>query len=261
MRRLKKKIFLGSFGMAVAVLGVIRWICPQVALPRVEADSQTDCPVMTDSTARPALVERKDTVAVQKPVGRVYNRIFSVPSYDACFPDVQEVQIVAAQRWGVPPIANRQEAEARKEELVYVGACPFYDIDNGMSQSIPYLVPRASVLLRHIGRTFMDSLDVKGVPLYRIIVSSVLRTEEDVSRLRKRNLNASEQSCHRYGTTFDIAYNRYNVVSNPDGPMRRAVRDDTLKWVLSEVLRDCRAEGRCYVKYERKQGCFHITVR
>ena len=27
------------------------------------------------------------------------------------------------------------------------------------------------------------------------------------------------------------------------------------------VLRDLKREERCYVKHERKQGCFHITVR
>lgn len=42
---------------------------------------------------------------------------------------------------------------------------------------------------------------------------------------------------------------------------RREVRSDTLKWVLSEVLRDMREQGRCYIKYEVKQGCFHMTVR
>ena len=53
---------------------------------------------------------------------------------------------------------------------------------------------------------------------------------------------------------YDICYNRYHAVTQP-------VRDDTLKYVLSEVLRDKRQEGRCYVKYEVKQGCFHMTVR
>ena len=36
---------------------------------------------------------------------------------------------------------------------------------------------------------------------------------------------------------------------------------DTLKMVLSEVLRDLRKADRCYVKYELRQGCFHITAR
>ncbi len=129
-----------------------------------------------------------------------------------------------------------------------------------MNASIPYLVPRASLLLNDIARNYLDSLAVKGVPLHKIIVSSVLRTEEDVAKLLRRNPNASDQSCHRFGTTFDICYNRYETVS-PPGEMRRPVSNDTLKWVLSEVLRDLRQQERCYIKYEVKQGCFHITTR
>lgn len=189
------------------------------------------------------------------------HRILSVHSYRECFPDVQEVQIVAARQYGVPPVANRAEAEERKSELLYVGANPYFEIDSGMNRSIPYLVPRASHLLQHIGRRFLDSLAVKQIPLHKIIVTSVLRTEEDVARLKRYNGNASEQSCHRYGTTFDISYNRFHTVAPPDDPDRRAVRNDTLKFVLAEVLRDARGEGLCYVKHEVKQGCFHVTVR
>ena len=39
------------------------------------------------------------------------------------------------------------------------------------------------------------------------------------------------------------------------------VGSDTLKMVLSEVLRDLRKQDVCYIKYELKQGCFHITTR
>ena len=174
---------------------------------------------------------------------------------------LQDVQIVAAQKWGVTPVEDRKEAELRKDELVYVGSNPYYSMDDKMNYSIPYLVPRASDLLQKISRNFLDSLVVKGIPLHTLIVTSVLRTESDVRRLRRVNVNASPESCHRYGTTFDICYNRYNVVQNPEGPERRAVRSDSLKWVLSEVLRDVRMAGLCYIKYEVKQGCFHITVR
>ena len=87
-----------------------------------------------------------------------------------------------------------------------------------------------------------------------------MRTKEDIVRLQGHNSNATMNSCHLYGTTFDICYNRYQTVEAP-GEKRRAVRNDTLKWIFSEVLRDMRDEGRCYVKYEVKQGCYHITVR
>ena len=99
------------------------------------------------------------------------------------------------------------------------------------------------------------------MPLQRFIVTSVLRTKADVARLRQYNGNATENSCHLYGTTFDITYTRYNALKVPGEPRRRAVRDDTLKYILSEVLNDIRQQGRCYVKYEKKQKCFHITVR
>jgi len=186
--------------------------------------------------------------------------ILSVARYTTAFPDSQPVQYEAAQRWGVRSVANRQEAENRKRELVYVGSSPYYFVDK-MNRSVPYLVPRAAVLLNDIGRAYFDSLQMKQVPLHKFIVTSVLRTEEDVKKLRHYNGNATENSCHLYGTTFDICYNRYKCVQAPDAPKKRQVRNDTLKWVLCEVLRDMRADERCYVKYERKQGCFHITVR
>ena len=189
-----------------------------------------------------------------------FHKIRSVSSFKECFPDTNATQLTAARRWGVSPVKNRADAEQRKSELVYIGASPYYHVDP-LRQSIPYLGPRAALLLEDMGRAFFDSLYVKGLPLHQFVVTSVLRTQEDVSRLRRFNGNATENSCHLYGTTFDICYNRYETVEDPDGPRRREVRNDTLKFVLSEVLRDMRQQGRCYIKYEVKQGCFHMTVR
>lgn len=274
MRKLKKEIFLGLAGVTVGVLAIVR-----CARPEVVQHAAKDEPAVTDTTATAkALPENtEDTVGYEveemsvtaytmpsfkDSQGRpLKNRIYSVPSFRRTFPDLQDVQIVAARRWGVSPVRDRAEAELRKTELVYVGGNPYYTMDEKMHHSIPYLVPRASGLLQKISRNFLDSLAVKGIPLHTLIVTSVLRTESDVNRLRRFNGNASENSCHRFGTTFDICYNRYNTVSPPGGPERRAVRSDSLKWVLSEVLRDLREQKQCYVKYEVKQGCFHITVR
>ncbi|MDY3670255.1 MAG: DUF5715 family protein, partial [Prevotella sp.] len=80
------------------------------------------------------------------------------------------------------------------------------------------------------------------------------------TKLSRHNGNATQNSCHLHGTTVDVCYNRYKTVEAP-GENRRQVRNDTLKWILSEVLRDLREADRCYVKYEVKQGCFHITVK
>jgi uncharacterized protein YcbK (DUF882 family) len=245
--------------VVVVLLWGVRTAFPQIAEARnvegettvVEADSmavESDAPVV-------AAVANVSQLKTDKK-----HKIYSVPSFKTCFPDTQSVQLAAAMKWGVKRVKNRDDAEKRKSELVYVGANPYVHIDK-LYSSIPYLVPRAAVLLQDIGQAFFDSLYVKGINLHRPIVTSVLRTEADVTKLRRHNGNATENSCHLYGTTFDICYNRYETVQAPDGPERRAVRNDSLKYVLCEVLRDMREQGRCYIKYEVKQGCFHMTVR
>lgn len=212
--------------------------------------SQTDA--AADSSNTPSIFFDKDGKEVK-------HRIFSVPHFGNTFPDQQDVQILAANKYGVNPVQNREEAEHSKGKLVYVGSNPFFYVDK-LNNSIPYLVPRASVLLQDIGRAYFDSLQIKGIPLHKIIVTSILRTKDDVAKLRTRNGNATENSCHLYGTTFDVCYNRYKQIQTRQQP-RRQVQNDTLKWVLSEVLRDMRDRNRCLVKYEVKQGCFHITVK
>ncbi len=257
--KLTKKRYLIGFTVVVVLLWGVRTAFPQIAEARnvegettaVEADSmavESNAPVV-------AAVANVSQLKTDKK-----HKIYSVPSFKTCFPDTQSVQLAAAMKWGVKRVKNRDDAEKRKSELVYVGANPYVHIDK-LYSSIPYLVPRAAVLLQDIGQAFFDSLYVKGINLHRPIVTSVLRTEADVTKLRRHNGNATENSCHLYGTTFDICYNRYETVQAPDGPERRAVRNDSLKYVLCEVLRDMREQGRCYIKYEVKQGCFHMTVR
>ena len=135
-----------------------------------------------------------------------------------------------------------------------------YSLDS-LTHSWPYLGPRASSLLDSIGLVFLDSLESKGLNPNKIVVTSVLRTKDDVKKLRRRNGNASENSAHFYGTTFDVSWKRFRKVEDTDGRPSEDVSADTLKLVLSEVLRDMREANKCYVKYELKQGCFHITVR
>lgn len=254
MKRLKKTIYLRTCAAVALALALVRWAAPAAEWVSGRWASH-EAPVETG--VKTAEVAPADTAVST----RRWHPIGNVQSYSKCFPDVQDVQLVAARQNGVKPLRNRQEAHRRRDEVVYVGSNPYFVIDRNMTSSIPYLVPKASCLVGRIGRNFMDSLYVRGVPVHKIIVSSVMRTQEDVERLRKKNVNATEQSCHNYATTVDICYNRYHTVTPPGEEKRRTVRDDTLKWVLSQVLRDLREEGACYVKYEVKQGCFHLTVR
>lgn len=190
------------------------------------------------------------------------HNIRGVVSYKRSFNDLNDVQLATAKRIGIRPIASREEAEDEVESayLERIASCERYDVDS-LTHSIPYLIPKASALLDTIGVNFLDSLKHKGLNPNKIIVTSVLRTKDDVKRLRRTNGNASLNSCHFYGTTFDISWKRFTKVEHPEGRPMQDVSADTLKLVLSEVLRDLRKADRCYVKYELRQGCFHITVR
>lgn len=188
------------------------------------------------------------------------HNIRGVISYKRSFGDLNDVQLKAAKSLGIRPIQSRKDAEDLSERLVEIDSCEFYDVDR-LTHSVPFLIPKANDLLNNIGKNFLDSLANKGLNPYTVIVTSVLRTKDDVKRLRRTNGNASMNSCHCYGTTFDISWKRFNRVEDPDGRPLEEVRWDTLKLVLSEVLRDLRKSDKCYVKYELKQGCFHITAR
>jgi hypothetical protein len=267
--KISKNRYLQGFVVVVLLLALVRLVFPSVAEPRLAKNEKGQDSAEVDSLKgmkKDELSAAPDTamagmasIFFDKDGKEVKHRIFSVPHFGNTFPDQQDVQILAANQHGVAPVQNREEAEHSKGKLVYVGSNPFFYVDK-LNNSIPYLVPKASVLLQDIGRAYFDSLQIKGIPLHKIIVTSILRTKDDVAKLRTRNGNATENSCHLYGTTFDICYNRYKQIQTKDQP-RRQVQNDTLKWVFSEVLRDFREKNRCYIKYEVHQGCFHITVR
>ena len=175
-------------------------------------------------------------------------------NYSRTFNDLNDRHLKAARQWGIEPVSAAEVLKRRPGKVEEIKSCRLYAVDP-LTHSQPYLVPRATTLLRTIAANFKDSLSSKGLPSYSIIVTSVLRTNESLKKLRRRNLNASANSAHLFGTTFDIAYARFKKSAF------RETETDKLKSVLAEVLRDLRNEKRCYVRYEYKQGCFHITVR
>jgi len=196
-------------------------------------------------------------------VGGYAHRVVGVHSWDECFPDINDLQLEAAQANGINPVRNRKEAQklVARHKLVNISNSPFYVVDN-LTHSMPYLVPKAQHLLNTICLNFIDSLNIKGIPPHMPMVTSVLRTVDDVSNLQRGNKNATTNSCHCYGTTVDITYNRFVPITgsyDPKAPL--SLWELRMKQVLAEVLRDLRQEGLCYVKYERKQACFHLTVR
>ncbi len=178
-------------------------------------------------------------------------------SYTRDFNDKNDLHLQAAQGIGVTPVASREEAEKHKKKLKEITSTDAYEVIE-LTHSIPFLVPKAADLLNKIGENFCDSLKSLHAPCYKLRITSILRTSEDITKLRKKNVNSTQNSAHLYGTTFDIAWNKYIKTDNKD---TLTLTPEQLKMVLASVLRDLKKENTCYIKHEKKQGCFHITAR
>ena len=178
-------------------------------------------------------------------------------SYNRDFNDLNPVHLAEAQKIGIEPVPSREAAEHASRKMEEIQTNKYYEVEE-LTHSIPYLVPEAATLLEDIGRNFQDSLRNLNASIYKVKVTSVTRTVDDVKNLKKRNTNSSENSAHQYGTTFDVSWARFTKVDEED---TLNIDRDRLKMVLAMVLRDLKKADRCYVKHERKQGCFHITAR
>jgi hypothetical protein len=171
------------------------------------------------------------------------------------FADSNYVHLQAAEVIGIQPIEQVRDIWRIRRPLLHIASCEDFALDT-LTHSFPYLVPEAATLLHDIGSQFHQRLSERNGADYRVIVTSLLRTAETVSRLRRRNGNSTENSAHLYGTTFDITYVRFE----PAADNKVFCTDGDLKNLLAEVLLDLRENGRCLVKYEVHQGCFHVTA-
>ncbi len=136
----------------------------------------------------------------------------------------------------------------QENKLVLVSEGTGYRIDK-LTHSYPYITPRSKQVLDEIGQAF-ETL-TKNPTFFT--VTSVTRTPEQQQNLRKRNKNATAGvSSHSYGVSFDISYIRFN---GKKGGNRSAQKD------LETVLNEFQAANKIFFIKERKQSCYHVTVR
>lgn len=179
-----------------------------------------------------------------------------VSTYERAFNDMQDIQKRAALANGLPPFESRAQIEEqyrelrRKKTLVKIETNSRYVV-RPLTYSAPYVVPKVEELLDDIADLFQQKTQSNT----RFMVTSVLRTEEDIKKLKRVNGNASSASCHCNATTIDISYARF------DQDLFRPRDGYQLRLALAQTLHELRKAGRCYVKRERKQYCYHITVR
>lgn len=250
----------GLVVLAMLVLGAVSWgvaACAQSVMAVSASDSiiRVDNDEVCGMLNEDSFSDRYCRHLGEMPGGGRRLSYKPIKGLSRVFNDSNYIQLQAATALGVEPVGSLRGAWKLRRPIVKIASCRDYYVDT-LRHSMPFLVPEAEALLREIGRAFNDSLRARGGGDYRIKVTSVLRTPSTIARLRRRNRNAVDSSAHQYGTTFDISYMKFICDSRR---MPRTQAD--LKGLLAEILADFREKGRCYVKHERKQACFHITTR
>ncbi|MBN1337786.1 MAG: hypothetical protein JXA03_00605 [Bacteroidales bacterium] len=178
------------------------------------------------------------------------------------YKDLNSNHLVYAKKSGIKPFKTNNNFNDTIEDLLSKGK--LVRIKNGrnyivekLTHSHPYLVPEAAALIDEIDRRFGEKLKQNNKGHYYFKVSSLLRTAQSQKALSRSNINASGNSAHLYGTTFDIAYSK--VVKKPLPWIKREVAEATVIKLLSETIGELRSEGRCLVVTEKQERCFHIT--
>ncbi len=212
--------------------------------------SRTDNTVKT-STAQPPKdneVKKQQKEIIYPPKRKNYGKLFA---------DLNEEHLAMAKKVGLREPPQMSAEIPGIKGLVKIESNDLYTVYS-LSHSSPYLTRGAADELNAIARAFKDSLDRKGLLEYRLVVSSILRSKDDVNKLRRSgNPNASANSAHCYGTTFDIAYTMYTRDNDED--CESFMQPFELTKVLGEVLLERKKAGKCLIKYETQEHCFHIT--
>jgi hypothetical protein len=191
-------------------------------------------------------------------------------------------QIATARSLGVR-VSGEGEIERlrRQGRLVALGDSTPYWILRNMEHSTPYLTPDAHAMLVELGRRFHARLDSLGLPRYRMRVTSVLRTDDTQTDLRRTNPNASRTvSAHEFGTTLDVSHERFAVPAEPppgnggapapalegrqgEVAMLEEVGKEharALQAELGRAITEMREQGALQVMMEDRQPVYHMTV-
>ena len=268
----RKKRFLIPVGLLLVALGALA--ATTYAVKKAEERRQI---VLAERERFAAFLEEREARYLKVPLLTNRQRAQLRRSPNA-------VHLAAAQRLGVPPVAQRGDVlgEALSAGLVRIGESPYYWVAD-LTHSVPYVTPDAAAVLDSIGVRFQQKLAAYGLPPYKYYISSVLRTQEDQAALRRTNVNAAVgTSSHEFGTTFDIQFRRYRYAGDlaaelwePAYPFLAAEFADALGAfyeettelypsrmlsLLAETMIELEDEGLLVTIMERRQPVFHTTV-
>lgn len=121
----------------------------------------------------------------------------------------------------------------------------------------------------------------KGIQV-KLAISSAVRPASYQKSLRNKNTNASFESTHSYGISFDIFYDDFYVSIDPDGETKKPGKEDAnplvnairkqhgfslgnslrrqFQTVLAKTLLDLQHQHKLYAIQEKNQKCYHVTI-
>lgn len=164
--------------------------------------------------------------------------------------DTYEDHLIAAEQSGIGIIQDEEQLYNLLcgRFLVQAGSGPGYNVDP-LTHSYPYMTQDSKKVLEELGNAYQA---LAGAGNY-FTITSATRTEEQQKNLKRRNRNAADgNSSHSYGVSFDISYIRFNGIREWN---QKAQKN------LETVLNHFQQTGKIYVIKERKQSCYHVTVR
>ena len=164
----------------------------------------------TQETSVETMADDDDSAVVRRRLDPNYIPKLSIDElhYRELFNDSNYVHLSAARANGIEPLQSLDFTS--HDSMLHIVSNNSYRVDS-MYHSHPYLVPEAVLLLNYISERYYRLMaEYRSVYLgYKFIVTSALRTEKSERRLRRVNRNATDTSCHMYGTTFDISAQRF----------------------------------------------------
>lgn len=155
----------------------------------------------------------------------------------------------AAESFNIPLIMNNEHMDSLilANKLIPVAEeGEGYKVQK-LTHSRPFLNQTSYLILKEISSLFYKETNQE------LSISSLTRTIESQNRLRRVNSNAAKgHSAHSYGASFDISYSKFGD---------KVGRNSALERVVENILQQLEAEGKIYYIKERRQPCFHVTIR
>lgn len=179
------------------------------------------------------------------------------------YKDLNAKHLKHAKANGIKPFDSDADVLEGVRELIRDGELErledsrYYVVDH-LTHSHPYLTPETIELLDLIGERFHDKLKENDIEEFHYRITSVLRTKESQKRLSRSNINASSDSSHLYGTTFDISWK--NLIKKGWFGKQTIVAHGPAIRLLSQTIGELKKEGKLVVVTEYKEACFHITI-